>query len=121
MAKAFISAGKRTAGHGETLAKLGYNVESGAEGINVEVSGFVTGPIKVSDLAGIASRKEAITYSTVIEFSDGKKLHGVFACGRLGALSCLVMRSVDADAKKAAEKSTKKATEGDSLLAQLLA
>lgn len=54
----------------------------------------------IETLKGVVSRKEALTYQTVVQFPDGTKLFGTPACTKLGPASALVMSPVQVKEEK---------------------
>ena len=98
--KATIKIGKATVNHAVTLATLGYEFNTTDTHINVEHNGFVDTLVwNKENIATLVQERKMLSYSTKVQFSDGKTLHSVPAATKMGALSCLMAKG-PAKAKK---------------------
>ena len=107
MVKGRISINAKTTGHRAWLAAKGYNVSDVDGAIIVEGSEFITEldlgdsqESAITALKAIADKKALLTYSTRVRFPDGKTYFGFPVCGRLGAVSALVVSPLKANAQK---------------------
>lgn len=108
--KAMINKGKPTAGHGERLRTLGYEVSEEADRFVVEVTELLTGTVTIPADAGefykaMIAEKKAFAYSAKVIFPNGEDHTSIFLCGQLEkfqkGLSCIVMRPVEASSRRA--------------------
>lgn len=94
-----IRMGKRTEGHEAWLTARGYSVRRDSDVLHVEGREFVdsvdlTGPDDgVSLLREMVAKQQLATYRTRFTFNGGEVRSGIFAVGRLGAASALVVKA----------------------------
>jgi len=97
--KGTIKIGKKTEGHLDLLAKLGYEAQVDGNKIVIECNGFHDADVEVDAtsqeklfgfFAEIRKNKMLVPYNTRIKFEDGKSLSAPFNLLRLGELSAMV-------------------------------
>lgn len=94
-----IRMSKKTAGHEAWLSARGYSVVKDGDVLKVEGNGFVetvdlTGADDgVGVLRDMVAKRQLATYRTRFTFNGGEVLSGIFAVGRLGAASALVVKA----------------------------
>lgn len=94
-----IRVGKKTAGHESWLAARGYAVRKDGDVLHVEGSEFVESVDLTGADEGLGAMREMVakrqlaTYRTQFTFKDGEVLTGIFAVGRLGPASALVVKA----------------------------
>jgi hypothetical protein len=105
MAMGQIKVGKKTAGHAAALQSKGYEVAEKDGHLQINCTGFHTATVDLTTDEGketvrnVVANHQLFTYKTrfVIPGYEGA-YSGIFACARLGTLSCLIAK--DAVAKK---------------------
>jgi len=95
----YITVGKRTAGHLALLESKGYTVRNTGEVLEIQASQVIEGVVDLSTpekateaLSEAISAGAVYSYKTQFQFPDGKVLHGIIACARLGKASALVTK-----------------------------
>lgn len=103
----YIKKGKKTQEHLATLQSKGYQVADQGEVLAVTCTGVIEGEVDISTpekaaeaLRGAVAQQKVFSYETSFKFADGKTLHGVFACGKLGKASALITKGEEKKAPK---------------------
>jgi hypothetical protein len=95
----YIKMGKKTAGHKEALMSKGYEVVENDGLLEIQASEVVEGELDFSTrekalaiVTEVVGKGAVFSYETAFKFADGKILSGIFAAGRLGAISALITK-----------------------------
>ena len=110
----FIKKGKKTEQHQARLEAKGYKVTENEDDLVIEIGGFHTEEVDLNTEEGaetvrqVVADKKAFTYTTMFQIpGEPKPLSGIFACDKLGALSCLIMRAPAAEKKDPVDEAMK--------------
>ena len=104
----YIKIGKRTQEHKDVLESKGYEVSLEDGVLAIQASGLVEGKVDLSTpekaqtvLSELIANRQVFSYETKFIFPDGKVLHGIFACTRLGKASALITKGAGKKTKGA--------------------